>query len=199
MTGFRKRSVQALVSGITHFLTAAKSEESLSIRLIVRRKSNMGNGNEQNTKWKRILQTDWLNVGMLHVSVAPEQHPPGQGSTQLRLCRTGARSHAWSVAKGVLEKEAEARGWTKHKEDWLGNMNQMRCCTWATVHYQGGGNTSIIEKPNTPQNARSRGSPTDSIFLVAFKILHHLHPCSPRRFVAKYPTTWVFCFRLDPS
>jgi len=57
-----------------------------------------------------------------------------------------------------------------------------------TFMTEGEKNSPIVEKPNTPQNARSRGSPTTSILLVsrlfaAFKSLHDLHPHDPRRFV----------------
>ena len=41
----QENPVQAPVSGITHFLTAAKLARHLPIRLTVRRKSNMGKRN----------------------------------------------------------------------------------------------------------------------------------------------------------
>lgn len=101
---------------------------------------------KQSISWVRIL-----NAGMIHVITALEQCPPCQLGMQVWLWTTGAINHAWNEAKDVPEKGAEAQGWTRHKEDSIGNMNQMRSFTWQTLRDTGGEEFPSQESPNSPK------------------------------------------------
>lgn len=66
MTGFRRTSIQAPVSGITHFLTA-----SLPVRLRVRRRTIWGKEMKQHYIDQDLANNE-LNIGMPQDSIALE-------------------------------------------------------------------------------------------------------------------------------